>query len=69
MTYQSAYLNIELISESKPKKTYSFTIEIELKALLGRLITALFATPDLRRSVGPGQIKQVVNRDLGHSLF
>jgi hypothetical protein len=69
MTYQSAYLNLELTKESTPKKAYNFTLELELKALIGHLIIVFFSTPELKRDVGPAQTKQITGRNLGQYLF
>ncbi len=69
MTYQSAYLNLELTNKLDAPKTFNFTLELNLKALLKGLGTLLFASPELKRSIGPGQIKHVVSRNLGQYPF
>ncbi|MFT6067815.1 MAG: hypothetical protein ACJAT2_001158 [Bacteriovoracaceae bacterium] len=65
MTYQSAYLNLELTKKTNAPKTFNFTLEVNLKEFFKGLITLFLVSPELKRSVAPGQIKHVVSRNLG----
>lgn len=60
MTYQSAYLQIDLTA-SKEKKQFTINIDFNFSKLLGRIFNVVFVGPRLIRKTSPGKYEVVAS--------